>query len=312
MAKKTNSTKYQVTPLTSQTARLTNLTATGVDVSQPRTVQIIHVTKAIADSWLCHNVYNRSVDGDTVEKYKRVMLRGEWTFEGYISFDSSGAVTNGQHRLWAISESGMAHDFVVVYGMEVSADTDTGRKREAIDNFVIMNNMPAVLIDKKVVGTARAMLRRKCKGHKGATNSEIEIAMKHWKTYLIDMAPIINTRMGTTWFNVALMCAYMNGVDFNEIQTFKALYNSMGSRGKVPAIEQPIKALYDTVANLPSKGTDQHMHFILTATQNALNEYIQRSGANYCVSSKDPIWDYDCVFMNSSNLTGGVVTNMYY
>lgn len=229
-----------------------------------------------------------------------------------ISFDSTGGISNGQHRLWAIIESGMTFDFVVVYGMEIHADTDTGRQRSAFDNFCLMNNLPPVITNRKCVGTVRAMLRRKNKGRRGASNSEIEDAILYWQNYLIDMAPVLNMKAGSVWFNVALMSAYMNGVSFNDIQTFKNIYISMGSRGKVPTVELPIKALHDTIFSLPSGGSDQNMNFILTATQNALYEYINKTGSSCCISSKTPLWDYDCTFMNQSKLTNGNITAVYY
>lgn len=313
MKKKTTQQQYYPVALTNDTGvRLKNLASFGIDVTQPRSVQIITIDPIMAQTLLTHNTRNRRVTAKTVNDYKKSMLDGKWNFEGYISFDSTGSVTNGQHRLWAICESGMTYDFVVVFGMDLNADTDTGKKRTAYENIHLMNNFPQAITNKKVVGCVMAMLRRKNKGHEGATNNEVETAMEHWKGQLVDMAHIINTNRGSTWFNVALMAAYLNGVDINEIQTFKSLYVSMWSRGKVPTIEQPIKALHDTLRSLAGGGTDQHMGFIMTATQNALNEYINRTGYNQCISSKAPIWDYDCSFLNVSQMTGAKTSDMHY
>lgn len=316
MAKKNNQSvaNYPIGLQYNQAIRLQNLAGMGIDVTAPRTVQIISITPSMASIMISHNIQNRHLNSATVQKYKRTMLKGNWNFEGYISFTDTGVLSNGQQRLNAIIESGMTYDFVVVFGMDIHADTDTGRTRTAFDNFCIMNNLPAKITNKKCVGLIGAMCRRKNKSRRGASNDEIQDAIFHWKKELEDMADIINTQRGTVWFNVALFSAYLNGVDITEIEAFKTSFINISnvSPNRVSFKELPVKALADQLSCLTGSGTDQNMNFVLTATQNALYEYINNTGCNMCLSSKAPIWEYSCSFLNDSKLANFQVTDSFY
>lgn len=78
------------------------------------------------------NTHNRTLKQGHVDNLARQMQRGEWKFNGDpIRFSKDGTLLDGQHRLWAIIESGTTQKFTVVTGL--SSDTqetiDTGVKR---------------------------------------------------------------------------------------------------------------------------------------------------------------------------------------
>lgn len=116
------------------------------------TAHIVHVTPEIASGWLELNTKNRSMRQRDVDKYARDMAAGRWLMTGEaIKFDTTGSLIDGQHRLWAIVESGQAVRMMVVTGLEPETQSmmDSGTKRTAADalnlaGFTSPNNIAAV------------------------------------------------------------------------------------------------------------------------------------------------------------------------
>lgn len=83
------------------------------------TFEEVMITKEVADKMLGHNTNNyRRMKKQLVEKYARAMLLGEWKENGEpIVFDEDGVLKDGQHRLMAILESGVAVKMLVVRGV---------------------------------------------------------------------------------------------------------------------------------------------------------------------------------------------------
>lgn len=94
------------------------------------------VTPDIAADWLERNVHNRDIRSSVVAEYAGAMKRGEWRVNGEaIKFDENGNVLDGQHRLWAIIESGTTIDTFVIRGLDadVQETQDRGLKRSLAD-----------------------------------------------------------------------------------------------------------------------------------------------------------------------------------
>lgn len=70
-----------------------------------------------------------------------------------IGFDSKGTLTDGQHRLMAISMCNADKKFLmgVMFGVEQNMDMDTGRKRTLVDNALISDKFDSKL---KISGKA--------------------------------------------------------------------------------------------------------------------------------------------------------------
>jgi hypothetical protein len=82
------------------------------------------------------NLRNRAINDRAVSEYARAMTLGEWQFDGApIRLADDGQVLDGQHRLQAIIESNTTQQFLIVYGVDKSAQDvmDTGRKRTFSD-----------------------------------------------------------------------------------------------------------------------------------------------------------------------------------
>lgn len=90
----------------------------------------------LAEQWLSLNTANRKLSDKIVAKYAALMKDGQWHYDGSpIRFDVKGELIDGQHRLWAIIESGTTQEFLVLTGLrtEAFATIDTGKARNFAD-----------------------------------------------------------------------------------------------------------------------------------------------------------------------------------
>lgn len=97
------------------------------------TVGVQLITVAMAKEMLSRNTKNfRKPEHKRVTRYAKDMSDGRWQLTGEtITFDLSGALIDGQHRLLAIVKSGVACWFIVVDGLQekVAANVDRGISR---------------------------------------------------------------------------------------------------------------------------------------------------------------------------------------
>jgi hypothetical protein len=94
------------------------------------------VSPDLARDWLAVNTHNRYVRKGLVRALAADMEAGDWRENGEtIKLASDGRVIDGQHRLLAISESGVGQWMLVVRGLPMSSqDTvDTGQRRSFAD-----------------------------------------------------------------------------------------------------------------------------------------------------------------------------------
>lgn len=85
-----------------------------------------------------NNTANRPVRDRVVRTYARDMKARRWRQTGEaIKISASGALLDGQHRLWAIVESGATLPLLVVRGVDPEAQQvmDTGAKRTVHDHL---------------------------------------------------------------------------------------------------------------------------------------------------------------------------------
>lgn len=100
------------------------------------TSEIKEITPEEAVEFLARNNHNRKVARVAVNRMVSEMLTGEWHFDGApIRFADDGTLLDGQHRLTAVVESGVAQKFVIITGLpkESQAVMDTGKKRSLAD-----------------------------------------------------------------------------------------------------------------------------------------------------------------------------------
>ena len=101
------------------------------------TAEIIRITPELAKVWLGRNTDNRRLRKHRANVLAKEMTDGNWAANGEsISFDTKGALVDGQHRLQAIINSGVISPLTpIIMGIEpgVRSTVDTGLKRSAAD-----------------------------------------------------------------------------------------------------------------------------------------------------------------------------------
>src|SRR5262245_5096001 len=101
-----------------------------------RDVRIMDISSAVAKSLLDRNTRNRRKSNPDVDDWSTEMAAGRWreTSQG-IGIARDGIIVDGQHRLYAIVDSGVTVSMIVVVGLdpEVFTVTDTGRRRTSAD-----------------------------------------------------------------------------------------------------------------------------------------------------------------------------------
>lgn len=118
------------------------------------TTEVVDVTPELAAKWLETMVDNRKLTSSVVEKYKDSMLGGFWKLDASpIRFNTKDQLMDGQHRLWAVIESGKPQKFLIVRGVVDDAflTMDSGKKRGFAD--VLSIEFPDL---KDVLSTAAA------------------------------------------------------------------------------------------------------------------------------------------------------------
>ena len=96
----------------------------------------VFVTKELADQWLDANPRNRSKKLVNLDKLKNDLLHGkfELTHQG-IAIAEDGELLDGQHRLVAISETGIAAWLWVCFNAPKSTKIDIGASRNNRDSM---------------------------------------------------------------------------------------------------------------------------------------------------------------------------------
>lgn len=96
-----------------------------------------NVTPNKAEKWLNSNNLNRTLRPGVAEKYAEDMKAGQWTqCTAPIVFYEDGNLADGQHRLWAVVESGTTQKFIIVRDLprEAGLNIDIGLGRTLVDN----------------------------------------------------------------------------------------------------------------------------------------------------------------------------------
>ena len=119
------------------------------------------ITPEIANSLLETNTENRKISKGTVEAYANDMLAGNWdeTVGVAISIDESGILRDGQHRLSAIVESGVAIHMWVCRNVSSDGIYDNNRKRSNADQIMILrSDFDNVYKSTRYISVARALI----------------------------------------------------------------------------------------------------------------------------------------------------------
>jgi len=108
-------------------------------------IQVEFITPEIAERMIEGMAANRKVSQHHTESMARAMRSGQWKEDAGdpIRLNSEGLMIDGQHRMWAIIESGRSFNFVVIRGVENHTQMilDTGRQRTLRDQLNIIGEV---------------------------------------------------------------------------------------------------------------------------------------------------------------------------
>jgi hypothetical protein len=143
------------------------------------------ITPKLAEEMLNANTGNRKLRAGVVEKYARDMAHNKWTHNPQpIMFYADGELADGQHRLWAVVESGKTVEFFVQRGVsrDVALNIDTGIGRDLVDNAQISKYEG--YITKQAVGTAVFMHNGRRVADKVLSNAERLALVEKYSAHL--------------------------------------------------------------------------------------------------------------------------------
>lgn len=135
------------------------MTTPSPRIEKIKTVQM-PVTPQMAMMWLEKNNHNRELSQGQVNRYARDMMMGRWkiTHQG-IAIADTGAIIDGQHRLWAVIESKRTVIMQVTTGLplETQEAIDGGLARSARDVVALRDGLNLETIH---MGVARLLSRQ--------------------------------------------------------------------------------------------------------------------------------------------------------
>lgn len=121
-------------------------------------VKVERVGPKKAEAWINANKTNRSLRDGIVEQYAADMRAGRWTqCTAPIGFYADGDLADGQHRLYAIIESGTEQQFTIMRGLDRAdgLNIDMGLSRSLVDNGRISGMDPN--LSHNIIAIARAV-----------------------------------------------------------------------------------------------------------------------------------------------------------
>lgn len=110
-------------------------------------IKTIDISPDLAAIMLEKNTMNRAIHQVTVTRYANDMASGAWKQNGEtIKIAEDGTVVDGQHRLWAIIESGMTITMLVIYNVpkDSMGSIDSGISRQFKDVLKIAGSTHSV------------------------------------------------------------------------------------------------------------------------------------------------------------------------
>ncbi|HOQ60971.1 MAG TPA: hypothetical protein PKZ08_10145 [Vicinamibacterales bacterium] len=191
---------------------------------------IMDVGPDLAARWLEGNVRNRRIDQKHVDCLAQEMKAGRWkaSHQG-IAFDTSGTLVDGQHRLWAILQSGCTIRLAVSFNLPPeSIDTiDGGKARTVVDRLVLGGTLGAEGVTKAHVATLRETARGLKHLPKMAYHQEAELMARHLNAVRFAAAHVATRAQGVGVAYVrAVVARAWYSVDHEQLERFCRVLSS--------------------------------------------------------------------------------------
>lgn len=236
----------------------------------------INVTPELAAEWLRRNNFNRPKKESVVANYARQMKAGLWrcTHQG-IAFSDNGTLLDGQHRLFAVIESGKTVPMIVFTNEALDKHTtvDGGKKRSLLD--VIRLEMRGSLVKQTHISTLKSMMAgAHCKSMNHWDADDIVPHLRRYYSavdWTVDVLGSKRPVVKPTTLGVVARAFY--NVPTDRLLEFCNVYvNGIGTH---PSL-QVILDLRSYVLATPGQG-EYHRQELYLRTQLALNAFMQNA-----------------------------------
>ena len=254
------------------------------------------ITPEMASGLLESNNENRKLSKGTVQAYMNDILAGNWdeTTGAAISIDENGVLRDGQHRLAAIVESGVAIHMWVCRNVSRDGIYDNNRKRSNADQISIMrSDFDNIYKSTRYISVARALIinaENNWFSRRTVTPKEIiDFTEKHKEDldgFFLNVPQSTVPKISLAVVHLSLFMAYMDGVDISDIIDFyDVLCTGMSTRPE----EFPIIAYRNYLKDAPAVNTT---HIEIGRCQYALKKYLSGSCIKRSMSPKELIYPF--------------------
>lgn len=187
-------------------------------------IQLETITPEVAAKYLETNTSNRTVRKSLVSQYARDMTNGQWklTHQG-IAMNCDGRLLDGQHRLLAIIESGVAVQMLVARGVDSTNQLvmDDHAKRSASDALTLKRGERVTSTQVAIVRAAVELGAAWRATHRTKTElcelvEQFQGAMEFTSPFLLN--PTRGVTAAPVWGAIALAWFYVD--DLDRLQSF--------------------------------------------------------------------------------------------
>lgn len=237
-----------------------------------------YITPDIAEKIInCNNDKNRDITNSYAKSFKNKFARGEYHLDTEcLGFNSEGTLTDGQHRLLAMSmqeDRDMVFKIGVMFDVEHQMDMNTGKKRSLQDNAKLFLNSFEV-DDEDTLKKCLAVLKDIITFSKGRYDFPSGFSQKQYKDVFLFLkdkmlecynAGLFRSKPGRypTSVQSALFIAYCDGVDIEILKyvSDKLIGNSSSFNGTT---DNPIWGLAKKLEGITGggrePGTKRHLY----------------------------------------------------
>jgi hypothetical protein len=180
------------------------------------------ITPKKATQYLNQNNSNRKLRDGVAERYANDMVNGNWTVcTAPIAFFEDGDVADGQHRLWAIVESGIPQSFIVMRGVprDAALNIDTGFNRTLADNARISGHESSITNEMISYARATKIGERNISSQSNAEKLALVEELRESVTWAIQNGPRARGLRNACMMG-AIARAYMHEGDRNKLKRF--------------------------------------------------------------------------------------------
>lgn len=192
------------------------------------------VTPAKAEKWLNANHSNRHLRSGVVERYAQDMRTDNWTnCTAAIAFYEDGDIADGQHRLWAIVESGRSILFIIMRGLDRKdgLNIDTNLTRNLVDAGRISGLDTG--LSHTLISTCRAIELGNSVSTPISNAGKMELVNKHREAAVFAMqSGLVSKFIKNNVTLAAVARAWYAGVDPDKLCRFAKVMNAGFAEGQ--------------------------------------------------------------------------------